>query len=335
MAWLKNLWNNVSGQSADELTLVSDLRVPGATHEGEPIREDQCYLELYVDSLRLEKARRFATNFHGVVYAFQQMAREGSSKAELAALSKPDKLARLDQESIGRVITLSRKLIGPVPWRGGTLHLELGLFSVKSGDVLSPMLDFVTEVSTTAGISFIGTVTPFVPLVAKGLDLLAGQAKEVSMEVGIDTDLDPQTSSSYAIINRAKRDFDISRLRVDADHKLLVGDTPLECAYCVFSIRQTRRKADYGEIPELKQQYASLVAAIRSNSPDLVQAALCSFRLAVLTSPELIPSDAERLVAKATAKASRALTRSRTAGSSRAANLGEELADLDLYDEYR
>jgi hypothetical protein len=94
-------------------------------------------------------------------------------------------------------------------------------------------------------------------------------------------------------------------------------------------------REDHGEKPELKQQYASLVAAMRSNSPDLLQEALCSFRLAVLTSPELIPSDAERLVAKATNRANRALTRSHTAGSSCAASVSEELADLDLYDEYR
>jgi hypothetical protein len=333
MGWLKDLWVKVSGQPVEDLILTKELAIPGVDFEGQPIVPDECYLELYVESLQLEKARRFATNFHGVVYAFQQMAREGNTEADLAALSKPDKLAQLDQDSIGHVITVSRRLTGPFPWRGGRLHLELGLFSVKSGNVLSPLLEFVTAVSTTAGASFIGSVTPFVPLVTKGLDLLAGQGKDVAMEVGLDVDLHPKASATYAIINRPKSNIDLQRLSVDADRKLLLDGKPLEAAYCVFSIRQTQEKADYGEIPELKEKYAALMTAIKANVREVAQDALTAFRLAAITSPDLIGKDADRLVAKATEKFDRAFSgvKLRMVASQHS----EQLYDLDLYDHAR
>ena len=310
MGWLSNLWRKVSAGSADDLTVVSKLVIPGETFAGQPIRADECYVELYVESLRLEKARRFATTFHGVVYAFQTLAREADVVANIASISKPEKLAQLDGKSLGKVITVGRKLTGAVPWRGGTLHLELGLFSVKSGNLLSPVLDFVTQVSTTAGASFIGAVTPFVPLLTKGMDMIAGQVDDVALEVAFDSDLDLNATETFAIIAKPKGQMDIRKISVDpSDRKLLLDGSALDCGYCVFSIRQTRQKADYGEIPELKEKFAALVTAIKSKNQDVAADALTSFRLAALTSPDLIPSDADALVAKATDKVSELLHR--------------------------
>src|SRR5207249_8602919 len=96
-------------------------------------------------------------------YSFVTLSREGDTKAEFAAVSKPDKLAELDSQSLDKVITVSKQMMGAVPWRGGTLGLEVGLFSVKKGNLLSPVLDYVTKVSSTAGASFVGAVKPFLP----------------------------------------------------------------------------------------------------------------------------------------------------------------------------
>jgi hypothetical protein len=341
MGWISNVWAKMSGAPAEDLAVILDLAVPGQT--GLPIVKDECYVELYVESLRLEKARKFATKFHGVVYAFQKLAREGSVSAELAAISKPDKLAKLDGRSLDNVITVSRQLMGAVPWRGGTLHLELGLFSIRSGNLLSPVLDFVTQVSATAGVSFIGTVAPFVPLMIKGMDMIAGQVDDVAIEVAFDADLDLRTSGVHAIIAKPKAELDVSQITVDpSDRKLLIGGKPLECGYCVFSIRQTKQKADFGEIPELKEKYAALLTAIRSNNRQVVDDALTAFRLAVLTSPDLIPADSDVLVAKATEKVNKAFEsaaprRGGVVGALRGTLSGarhesETLADLGLYD---
>ncbi len=341
MTWISNLWSTMNGSAAKDLAIADNLTIPGQSFGGLPIVPDECYVELYVESLRLEKARKFATTFNGVVYTFQTLARLGTASADLAAISKPDKLAKLDPKSLGNVITVSRQLMGAVPWRGGTLHLELGLFAVKSGNLLSPVLDFVTQVSTTAGVSFIGAVTPFVPLLTKGMDLIAGQVNDVALEVAFDADLDLNTSGTYAIIAIPKTQIDTTKISIDpSDRKLLLNGSPVEYGYCVFSIRRTTQKADFGEIPELKDKYAALAGAIKSNNLQVATDALTAFRLAALTSPDLIPADADQLIAKATAQVDKAFPKHAPgiAGaiggtlSSKTVGVASTLAELKLYD---
>ena len=137
--------------------------------------------------MRLERARRFATRFNGVVYSFTSLPREGDAKAQFAAVSKPDKLSELDKNSRQGDYRIQADDCS-VAWRGGPLSLEIGLFSVKAGNLLTPILEYVTKVSSTAGISFVGAVKPFLPLITQGMDLIAGQQDDTELEVALDTD---------------------------------------------------------------------------------------------------------------------------------------------------
>lgn len=329
MGWLGNVLHKVAGSSQVEMTLLG-IDNPAPAGFGDPITPDECYVELYVESLRLKQARRFATKFNGVVYSFVSLAREGDANAEFAAASKPEKLAQLDAGSLDKVITVSKQMLAAVPWRGGNFSLQLGLFSVKSGNLLTPIIDYVTRVSSVAGISFVGVVKPFVPLITEGMDLIAGQKDDTAIEVAIDADIALQRSGIYAIIAAPKGSI-AGQLSVDAaDRKLLVDGHPLERAYCVFSIRRTLQKADYGEIPELKERYAAVQAAIKGNKIKDAQDALTAFRLATIASPDLISSDARRLVAKAEQKVKDAFPAGGVSLTQRVV-VSESLSDIGLY----
>jgi hypothetical protein len=148
MGWLANalrrIAEGVAGAPSINLTFVPSIDASAIPGINELIEPDCFYIELYLESLRLEQARRFATRFHGVAYSFVSLLREGEPRAQLAAVSKPDKLAELDNHSLDRVITISKQMMGPAAFRGGPVSLEFGLFSVKSGNLLSPVLDYVT-----------------------------------------------------------------------------------------------------------------------------------------------------------------------------------------------
>jgi hypothetical protein len=331
MGWFGRLYEKVKGAPPTDMTLVLSVAAPGFPYSGAPIKIDECYIELYVESLRLTQARRFATTFNGVVYTFVSISREGDVQAQLAAVSKPQKLTQLDGKSLDKVITVSKQMMGAVPWRGGALSLELGLFSVKTGNLLTPVLDYVTKVSSAAGASFVGAVKPFLPLITEGMDLIAGQTAETAIEVGIDTDINISASGVHAIIDAPKNKINVSKLSLDpTDHKLLLDGQPLQYGYCVFSIRRVDQKADYGEIPELKERYAAFQKAIRDNKINEAKDALTAFRLAAIASPDLISSDAQRLVDKAQQKLNAAFP----AGgiSSSQVRRVETLAEIGLYD---
>lgn len=330
MDWLKKFFQKIKGAPPTDLIFVESVTgVPGF---GEPVEADECYVELYVESSRLTQARKFATPFDGVVYSFVSLARQGEPTSQLGAVSKPDKLAELDAASLDRVITVSKKMMGPVPWRGGTFGLELGLFSIKKGNLLTPVVDYVTKVSSAAGAGFVGAAKPFLPLITEGLDLLAGQRQDTAIEVAIDTDINLKETGIGAIIAAAKGSIDTAKLSVDPqDRKLLLDGHELQHGYCVFSIRRTAQKADFGEIPELKEKYAALQAAIRANKIAEAKEALTVFRLATIASPDLITSDARKLVGKAQEKLAEAFP---AGGVSRdkAEHTEESLADIGLYD---
>lgn len=300
MGALESLWKIISGQPQLDLFYA---QLPAVLpSDGKPLEPDACYLELYVESLRLEKARRFATTFHGMIYSFVTLAREGDNNAQLAAVSKPDKLAKLDADSIGKVITVSKQMMAPVAWRGGKFGIELGLFSIKAGNLISPLLDYVTRVSSTAGVSFVGVVKPFLPLITEGLDMIAGQTQDSNLEVGLDTDMELTQTATYAIID-APKDSIKGKLTLDpGDRKLLLNGQPVKLGYCVFSVRRQEQKIDYGEIPVLKEKYTALQTAIRAGKQKEAEEALTAFRLEVIASQDLITKDAAQLIERAQQK---------------------------------
>ena len=331
MGFISDLFQKLGGAAPKDLLFVPNLQVAGTTPE--PLVEDECYVELYVESLRLSKARKLATKFQGVVYTFVDLPYQGDNRAKYAAVSKPDKLAALDEQSLDKVITVSRQMMGAAPWRGGSLHLELGLFSVKSGNLLTPIVDYVTRVSSTAGLSFVGAIKPFVPLLTEGMDILAGQAGDTAIEVGVETNLSPTTSGYYAVIDQSKTALDQTKLTIDPnDGKLLYDGAPLEAGYCVFSLRRALQKVDYGEIPDLKEKWAALQTAIRAGKMSEAKDALTAFRLATIASPDLITSDARALVAKAKAKVDEAFDATATAGLAEDDDTPlDALSSLELY----
>jgi hypothetical protein len=121
----------------------------------------------------------------------------------------------LDAKAINNVIVASKQLTAPTAYRGGPISLELGLFSVKTGNVVGSLLDYVSRVSSVAGISSLGAAAPFLPLITEGMDLLAGQARDTVLEVGLDTDFTPERGCIAAIIDCPKGTLQSDKLAVD------------------------------------------------------------------------------------------------------------------------
>lgn len=337
MGWLSNLLNRAVGVAPTDWTLLTNLPDPGLGVTGKPISPDQCYVELYVESLRLAKARRFATTFHGVIYAFASLARDGHNRAELASVTKPQHLATLDGHNLDRVITISKRIMAAMPWRGDPLGVELGLFSVKSGNLLTPLINYVAKVSDQAGISVLTKVNPFIPLITEGLDMIAGQTADTEIELAIDTDLQLASSGLYALIARPKGTIDSTGITIDpTDRKLMQNGKPLDAAYCVFSIRSSDRNPDWGTLPELKQAFDEFNRAILSGKHQEAEEALAAFNRQVIVSPDLISIDKDRLKAKASAYLREAFpggAQSASPGTLRERFGSRKLLDFALYDD--
>ncbi|MEL7212961.1 MAG: hypothetical protein AAGK92_09890 [Pseudomonadota bacterium] len=276
--------------------LVRNLRDPGGKIADQPLPPDAVYVEVVLESLRLKKAQEFNTRCHGMIYGALSMSHDGAPASELAAIATPDQLADLNPRNLERVITLERQVLGPVPWHGGPLRLELGLFAVKSGPLLSPALDYVTGVSRQAGRSFLGGATPFLPLITEGLDLITGQTADVAIEIALDTELTLSRSEVMALVATERERIAPADLRLDpADRKLLCKGKPVEDAYCVLSIRRADQKADFGDIPELAAAYKQVRDALKTRRRTAAEEAKQALFVAIALSQDLIARDKVRL----------------------------------------
>jgi len=336
MGWIKNLLGKIGGAQPTDWTLIDGLADPGTGIAGKPVTADETYIELYVESLRLEKARRFATTFHGLIYSFASVAREGTDRAELASVTKPQNLGTLGVNDLSRVITVSKRIMGAMPWRGNPLGLELGLFSVKSGNLLTPLVNYVAKISDLAGISVVTRLNPFLPLVFEGLDMIAGQTADSELELAIDTDMELTESRFCALIAQPKGSIPAASLKIDPqDRKLLLDGKPLQAAYCVFSIRASQRNPDWGEIQPLKDAYADFTRAIGAGKHKEAEDALAVFNRQVIITPDLISADKDRLKEKAKADLHDAFPGGGQSAPEgvRDRFAGRQLADLNLYDD--
>lgn len=334
MGWLNNLINKIAGAAPTDWTIVETLQDPGLGIAGKAIVSDECYIEIYVESLRLAKARRFASTFHGVVYCFASLARMGSNRAELASVTKPKNLAAMNSDDLDRVITLSKRVMGAMPWRGGPIGIELGLFSVKSGNLLTPLIDYVSKISGKAGISVVTQLDPFLPLITEGLDMIAGQTSDTEIELAIDTDMSLSESGLCALVAIPKGKINLGDLAVDkADRKLLHKGQALDAAYCVFSIRRNDRNPDWGEIPALQQAYKDFNRAILAGKRKEAEEALAGFNRQLIVCPDLISADKNRLKIKAREDLIAAFPGGGQSAEENAQKQfkGRSLSDLNLY----
>jgi hypothetical protein len=252
-------------------------------------------------------------------------------------VTKPQNLASLDASNLDRVITVSKRIMVATPWRGDPLGLELGLFSVKSGNLITPLINFVTKVSDKAGVSAATKLDPFLPLITEGLDLITGQTQDTEIELAIDTDISLTGSRFCALIAKPKGTIAANSLSIDkVDRKLLYNGQQLQAAYCVFSIRSSDRNPDWGAIPSLQAAYAELVRTIGAGRLADAKEALAAFNRQVIVCPDLISTDKDRLKAKAKTDVDDAFPASgQSSGASAASKRFEnrKLADLNLYDD--
>ncbi len=333
MGWIKNLVETIKGKQAIDWTFVEGISVAGSPIEGKPIEPDKCYVELYVDSLKLGRTRKFATTFNGVVYAFAHTARQGDVASKLSAVTQPQEIMNVGATDLNNVITFSKRMFKVIPWRGDPLDLELGLFSVKTGNIASEIADYVVRLSNTIAPGITSTFDPLLPLVTEGLDMMAGQTEQVELELAVDTSLQLQAGKHYALIRLPRNEIDPSKLSVAAGGRILHDGRDIDASYCLFSIRPRRDNPEWGTIEDLRKLFDQLKTAILGGKHSDAEDAMAAFRRAVVICPDLITEDKKKVIAMAAEQMELAF-----AGGAISARRGDEkplenmsLADLPLY----
>jgi hypothetical protein len=320
---------------------LNEAQVPAGTPLGN-VDADTAYLNIFLRSARIVNVRTGLRRFYGAVHSCVSVKHRSQGTSKFNVFTTPNELKNIDSSHMDRVVQGRVRLLGPVPYAGGDLEMQAGLFSVAAADLAAPYLALLETLSNAAGVSFISTALPFAKPIMEGVKLLTESDKD-SLEIGIsETQATPQ--QGYRVVMRAPKDaVSLADLRMDhSDCRLLDrnGKPIADYPYIVFESRGEEQRSDWFAIPELGKAYGSLQEAVLANNRKDADAALDRFRRVALTCNDLTPGDADRVARKGEsiyravgppAKATRGAVRDPQDAPSKGL---PDLSDLQIYQSY-
>jgi hypothetical protein len=152
--WLNELIGNVARTETIDFLVTPALTIGEAMPGMTPLVSGDNYLSIKVKSLRLPFTRKGVTKLYGVVHTFANLPGAGQEDVEFASATTPSGLSGLDPQNISNVITIDKQVVGPTPWNGGDLQLQIGLFSVVEQELAGPFLSTMTALSDKVGVAF-------------------------------------------------------------------------------------------------------------------------------------------------------------------------------------
>jgi hypothetical protein len=276
--------------------LADDQLPPGA--KSGPIAPNSAYVSIFLKSARVVNVQKGFTTFYGAVHSHIRIPSRTQDTAEFNIVTTPTYLKNVDAKGIDRVIQLNQRLLGPVPYVGGDLEIEVGLFSVAASNLAEPYLGLLESLSKQAGVSFITSALPFAGPILEGVKLLTNSKGDSGLEIGLSlTESEPR--QGYCVAMRAPKDeVKLWDLKLDtSDFRLLnsIGRPFKDYPYMVLQIVADDQRADWNKIPEIRQSFAHIQELYRNGEEKETQAALKMFRRIALTCNDLIMEDARNL----------------------------------------
>jgi hypothetical protein len=215
----------------------------------------------------------------------------------------PDGFRDIDPGGQGKLLQIDRPVFGPAPYRGD-LRLSLGLFSVKSSDLAGPYLTLLSQLAETSALGFLKAAEAYVAPLRSAAELLFGTSGAADLECGVVRGFNPLRTGVWVSMGAPREQVpEPGRLRLDpSDFRLLWPDgrAVVDHPYVVFSVERASQREDWLAVPDLRDAWEAVRTAVHVRGDGTeARAALAAFRRVCLTSPDLIGSDAKRLVRRA------------------------------------
>lgn len=301
---------------------------PDGTRRLPEVEKD--YISIHLMSMRVVNVRAGLKTFYGVVNSYASLSHLSGGPAEFNVIISPEQLRNVDGARLDRTIQMEHQILGPVPYRGG-LELETGLFSVETRDLAAEFVKLLGEASKLAGIAYVTAAMPYVGLIKSGLDMLLGN-NQSTLEIGLSRQFSQPETGYYVVMRAPKNQVIENDLRIDPnDYRVSYPNPSLiqTSPYMVIRISASQQRADWHQIREISAAYNGIMDAVRSGSINNTKERLNFFKRIVLTSPDLLMEDAQRLVEKVDSQVTTIMPATGTAAG-RGHTL-PELSELKLY----
>ncbi|HET7486937.1 MAG TPA: hypothetical protein VFJ85_03350 [Acidimicrobiales bacterium] len=325
MSW----WDKLLRARTDDWVFTPIADESERAVERRVVEPETAYLGAFLRSMRIVDVRRGLSRFYGAVSSTATVPHRGGAPAEFFVVTTPTALRDVDAKQADRVLVLDRRILGPVPYRGGDLELELGLFSVRSADLAGPYLDLLESMASAAGLAFVGPALALAKPLRDGLELLVGADGPSMLEIGLAKTFSPPQTGTYCLLAASRDTVDTDALVLDAAGTLLHRGQPVrDQPYVVVTLDAHDRRDDWSAIPALVKAHEALAAEVRTGNQARVGDALAVFRRAAVLDDDLLAADGLRLAEKVAAEVAMALGTTPTAAVPLAI---PSLAEVPLY----
>ncbi|WP_146166870.1 hypothetical protein [Streptosporangium nondiastaticum] len=264
--------------------------------EQRSITPESGYLNAFLASMRIANARVATRTYYGTVTSSFVVSTRGSGQSEFIVVTTPQALKDLDSKHLGRVVTINKRLLGPLPYRGGDIDIEIGLFGMQAADLLEPYLEVVEKISDLAGVGLVATGVPLVPTIKLALNGLLGSNDSPKLELGLVTTFDSPQTGYYCAVRADRDDQFMADIGIGKDGRLIhANGNEVKEPYLVFNLEYTERRDDWAQIPGLAASYEDVKrACLRGDLPE-AERALSAFSRTAVFCPDLIAHDGQRV----------------------------------------
>ena len=273
----------------------------------EELLANESYLTITLRSMHLVNQREGLTRLCAVVHACTSHAHDGVGERSVHVLTTPTALQEVDPSHLDRVVTESTPILGPVPYRGGEVKVEIGLFSVGISSFTTPFINVLSGLSREIGVSRLPAHTvELAKILNDGMNAFGVAVGESRLEIGLSKSFARATTGCFYVMGAPEEKLPSSKLIIDLERYLIHNrdGTPIPYPYFVFTIDQSKRRDDFARIPELLVAYNQLADAVRSNAEQSrIDAYLVGFANVTRWCPDFLESDANALIERVTAKA--------------------------------
>lgn len=292
------------------------------------MQPEHAYLGLYLESMHIRDVRVGAQTFYATVASSCTVESRQGKPAELVVVSTPDMLRGADPRHLDRIVTGTVPLVDAVPYRGGGLGAEIGLFSFPGRFLVGPYLELLGDVAATATSAWLPVAAALVAPVRKGLDLLFGAAADARLEIGLAHTWTEPVTGYYAVV---RTPLQARGFTLGPGAQLLNPDrTPVQEPYLVLRLDARPERHNWASIPDLQLAYQAIAHAVRSNNLSAAKEALAGFHRVALFSPDLLTVDAEHVYELVREQVALALPTTGTSSGGPERRL-PDLADIKLY----
>src|SRR6266700_6899944 len=149
MDWWKDLWTQKASTWA---CLEYGSATSGQENSAQVVSPNSGYLSIFLKALQLKNVRKGLVRFSGAVHSFISIPHLSGNVGSFHVFTSPASLQKIDSKNADRILVMDQRLLGPIPYRGGDVNVQVGLFSIKESDVTEAYIKVLELMSKAAGV---------------------------------------------------------------------------------------------------------------------------------------------------------------------------------------